>query len=564
MGCVSSRPEFPNDVHPNVFTVTTIARPNGTGEVHSSRDSSTGHLEVTNNEIILHRRGHDAVHWPLQYIRRYGFENHLFSFESGRRCESGPGIFTFRCRRARELFTLVQSNVQDARTPPPQGTTAAITPNRVRSGSATSQNQFAFPPAPLTGNSLGRRSLNDYLSPEHPTTLRTTTSLTTNGNARTPSPNCVSPSPRSGSVAGAITEAGPFDDIDSGQVFVEITPLRNSIIAAPRQRLLNEERRQRLSSARSQTSSAASDHSLSVSFGQQQSRSRPISFEFVLSPTCSPQDGDSNAFVSPQQSNPSPTTSPPSFAYYVNVEPPSAGIGEHPKKVDSQRHLSAERHLNGTWRPPARSQSLGSPNTADHQAYFNVDGAYVNIVQCNSSSPSPSTGRQENRQNESDAGADANKTTLDYVTLDVGGGGTSPSPASYQRSHRRQSSHTAGMNESPFASGGRSPNTGLFASSLTSVAEVGSSKNVEGGNEQISATSNYARIDCTRTKALRETAAAAHMQRHSTSCSASSSEATIGGDQATSIGRRTRHDSTITSNTERSYASSSSSGHKAL
>lgn len=563
MGCVSSRPEFPNEVHPNIFSVTAVSRPSGTADGRpATRDNTVGHLEVTHNELILHRRGHDAVHWPLQYIRRYGYENQLFSFESGRRCESGPGIFTFRCRHARELFTMVQSNIQEARTPPPAGSSTAAGANRVRSGSAASQGQFAFPPV-LSAESFGRRSLNDYLSPEPPPSLRTTTSLTTNGIPRTHSPSSTVPSPRSGSsgrVAAEIAEAGPFDDIDSGQVFVEITPLRNSAMVAAR-RLVEEEKRQRLSSTRSHTSSAASDHSLSVTFGQQQVKSRPISFEFVLSPTSSPQDGDNNAFVSPQQSNASPSATPPSFAYYVNVEPPASTGDGHSKKIDhSHRHLSADRHMNGIWKPPARSQSLGSPNTADHKHLFdavNGDGAYVNIVQSGRASASPST---VHRDKEDEVGNESTKCTLDYVTLDVGGG-TSPSPSTFwNRSHRRQSSHQ----ESPFiGTGKRSSSSGLFASSLTSVAEVGSSKMGE-GNDEISATSNYARIDCTRTKALRETAAAAHMQRHSTSCSASSSEATIGGDQMASMTRRTRHDSTVTSNTERSLASSSSSGQKAL
>ena len=35
------------------------------------------------------------------------------SFESGRRCPTGPGIYAFRCSRAQNLFNLLQSRVRN-------------------------------------------------------------------------------------------------------------------------------------------------------------------------------------------------------------------------------------------------------------------------------------------------------------------------------------------------------------------------------------------------------------------------------------------------------------------
>ena len=38
---------------------------------------------------------------------------YFFSFEAGRRCPTGPGIYAFRCSRAENLFNLLQSRVRN-------------------------------------------------------------------------------------------------------------------------------------------------------------------------------------------------------------------------------------------------------------------------------------------------------------------------------------------------------------------------------------------------------------------------------------------------------------------
>ncbi|XP_068632512.1 uncharacterized protein [Battus philenor] len=72
----------------------------------------SGKLEITDSDIILHREGRDSTVWPLHSLRRYGFEGEIFSFESGRRCETGEGIYAFRCRRASTLFHTLQRQIQ--------------------------------------------------------------------------------------------------------------------------------------------------------------------------------------------------------------------------------------------------------------------------------------------------------------------------------------------------------------------------------------------------------------------------------------------------------------------
>ncbi|XP_011163009.2 fibroblast growth factor receptor substrate 3 [Solenopsis invicta] len=104
MGCVNSRADV-NDLHPNIFQVMNVD--------DDGNFISPGRLEVTEVDIILYQRGKQPIKWPLRCLRRYGYDlEGLFSFESGRRCSTGPGIYAFKCRRAEELFNLVQTKIQ--------------------------------------------------------------------------------------------------------------------------------------------------------------------------------------------------------------------------------------------------------------------------------------------------------------------------------------------------------------------------------------------------------------------------------------------------------------------
>ena len=72
-----------------------------------------GKIEVTATDLVLYLKGKEPIRWPLRCLRRYGFDDELFSFESGRRCPTGSGIYAFKCRRAAELFNLVQEVIQN-------------------------------------------------------------------------------------------------------------------------------------------------------------------------------------------------------------------------------------------------------------------------------------------------------------------------------------------------------------------------------------------------------------------------------------------------------------------
>ncbi|OCT57840.1 fibroblast growth factor receptor substrate 3 [Xenopus laevis] len=101
--CCSCRDGLP-DNHPTKFKVTNVD--------DEGTELGSGVMELTQTELVLHTRKRDAVRWPYLCLRRYGYDSNLFSFESGRRCQTGQGIFAFKCSRAEEIFNLLQELMQ--------------------------------------------------------------------------------------------------------------------------------------------------------------------------------------------------------------------------------------------------------------------------------------------------------------------------------------------------------------------------------------------------------------------------------------------------------------------
>ncbi|NXO04308.1 FRS3 factor, partial [Rhinopomastus cyanomelas] len=92
------------DTHPTKFKVTNVD--------DEGNELGSGVMELTQTELLLHTHKRDAVRWPYLCLRRYGYDSNLFSFESGRRCQTGQGIFAFKCSRAEEIFNLLQDVMQ--------------------------------------------------------------------------------------------------------------------------------------------------------------------------------------------------------------------------------------------------------------------------------------------------------------------------------------------------------------------------------------------------------------------------------------------------------------------
>lgn len=134
MGCINSKKDI-NDLDPNIFYVINIDD-DGTA-------LWSGQLEVSRTELTLYRKGKEPTTWPLKCLRRYGFNVDQFSFEAGRRCTTGEGIYAFKCTRAETLFYTVQSYIQ----------------GRIFSDETTNPNDPHPIPMASTGPSVAARSV---------------------------------------------------------------------------------------------------------------------------------------------------------------------------------------------------------------------------------------------------------------------------------------------------------------------------------------------------------------------------------------------------------------------
>ena len=89
------------------FPVTLI---NDVTEEHIS--SGTLYINMAEISYFPGGRVEPEFVWPLKYVRRYGRDRKLFSFEAGRRCPRGQGNFTFLTNRAESIFKLIENNLK--------------------------------------------------------------------------------------------------------------------------------------------------------------------------------------------------------------------------------------------------------------------------------------------------------------------------------------------------------------------------------------------------------------------------------------------------------------------
>ncbi|XP_030579461.1 docking protein 2 [Archocentrus centrarchus] len=71
---------------------------------------------------LLDKTGDILYTWPYRYLRRFGRDKSTFSFEAGRRCDSGEGSFEFDTKQGNVLFQAVEAaiNLQKISPPPRQ------------------------------------------------------------------------------------------------------------------------------------------------------------------------------------------------------------------------------------------------------------------------------------------------------------------------------------------------------------------------------------------------------------------------------------------------------------
>lgn len=60
---------------------------------------------------LLDKTGDFLYTWPYRYLRRFGRDKSTFSFEAGRRCDSGEGSFEFDTKQGNLLFQAVEAAI---------------------------------------------------------------------------------------------------------------------------------------------------------------------------------------------------------------------------------------------------------------------------------------------------------------------------------------------------------------------------------------------------------------------------------------------------------------------
>ena len=129
------------DLRQNVFEVRNIS--------DDKKEVSQGTLEVTGTDLIyIDSRTNEKWKWPFKYLRKYGFEGSIFSFEAGRRCPGGQGLYAFATERANEIHETIAENIRGCTNanPPKRNSHLSLTNdgkplNRNEDISDTSRNQ---------------------------------------------------------------------------------------------------------------------------------------------------------------------------------------------------------------------------------------------------------------------------------------------------------------------------------------------------------------------------------------------------------------------------------------
>ena len=90
--------------------------------IGDDRRLDKGMMQVTETELIFtDRKTTESWRWPLKFLRKYGCDGEVFSFEAGRKCPGGEGLYAFESKRASHIFDMVARNINQGGLQPPAG-----------------------------------------------------------------------------------------------------------------------------------------------------------------------------------------------------------------------------------------------------------------------------------------------------------------------------------------------------------------------------------------------------------------------------------------------------------
>ncbi|KAE8277245.1 Docking protein 2 Downstream of tyrosine kinase 2 p56(dok-2) [Larimichthys crocea] len=95
---------------------------------------------------LIDKTGDIVLTWPYRYLRRFGRDKTSFSFEAGRRCDSGEGSFEFDTKQGNFLFQAVEAAINLQRVPAPHRQTSGG--GQPGPDTPHDQNQNRMPPLP--------------------------------------------------------------------------------------------------------------------------------------------------------------------------------------------------------------------------------------------------------------------------------------------------------------------------------------------------------------------------------------------------------------------------------
>lgn len=110
----------------NIFKVTNI------NDDQNSRLVQKGLMEVTTTELIYtDSKSKEDWHWPLKFLRKYGCDGDVFTFEAGRKCPGGEGLYAFETKKASILFEKVARNINQGDLSPMPDSNANVTDSTI-------------------------------------------------------------------------------------------------------------------------------------------------------------------------------------------------------------------------------------------------------------------------------------------------------------------------------------------------------------------------------------------------------------------------------------------------